>query len=64
MTQAEDIWKLPERELWRAITLPEEDLPSGNRGGYYRWFRSENVIDLVPLIRDRARPPKPPCKST
>jgi hypothetical protein len=58
MNQAEDIWKLPEREFWREISPPEEALPPSGRGGYYRWFRSPNVVDLVPIIRDRARQKK------
>ena len=55
MAQDDDIWKLPEQAFFRSISLPEEDLPPANRGGWYRWFRSENVIDLVPLIRERSR---------
>jgi hypothetical protein len=48
-----------EDERWlRKLTLPEEYIihyhPSA-RGGYYRWFESENVIDLVRIRRQRAK---------
>jgi hypothetical protein len=48
-----------EDELWlRKLTLPEEYLiahyPSA-RASYWRWFQSENVIDLVRVLRLRAR---------
>jgi hypothetical protein len=46
-----------EDESWlRQFALPEEYLlrhyPSAC-GGFYRWFESENVVDLVRILRRR-----------
>jgi hypothetical protein len=48
-----------ENDDWvRSIALPEEYIiahhPSA-RGGYYRWFESPNVVDLVRIRRLRAK---------
>ena len=49
-----------EDEMWlRKLALPEEYIIHHHpiaRGGYYRWFKSENVIDLVRIRRRRAKP--------
>ncbi|MGA3341399.1 MAG: hypothetical protein ABSD11_12370 [Methylocella sp.] len=37
------------------LVIPVEDLPRGHYGGYWRAFRSPNVIDLVALRRQRQR---------
>ena len=48
-----------EDERWlRKLTLPEEYIIQHHpiaRGGYYRWFKSENIIDLVRIRRQRAK---------
>jgi hypothetical protein len=45
-------------EMWlRRLTLPEEYLCRHHpelRGGYYRWFKSSNVVDLVRVRRLRS----------
>jgi hypothetical protein len=50
----------------RRLALSEEDVIAHYpmaRGSYWRWFRSENVIDLVRVRRNRAKqrlvPPDP-----
>ena len=43
----------------RRLTVSEEYMirhHPQNRGSYYRWFESENVIDLVRVRRDPNRP--------
>ena len=62
LAQADAFWSRPEDELWRDLVLPEEDLPMSSRGGAHRWFRSENVIDLVKVRKVRAQhaAPGPP----
>jgi hypothetical protein len=49
-----------EDEMWlRKLTMPEEYIIRHHpiaRGGYYRWFKSENVIDLVRIRRQRTPP--------
>ena len=46
-------------ELWlRRLTLSEEYIcryHPGLRGGYYRWFESPNVVDLVRIRRLRSK---------
>jgi hypothetical protein len=51
----EAFWNRPEGEVWRELTLAEEDLPPYRRGGPHRWFRSANIIDLVKIRKARAR---------
>ena len=48
-----------EDEMWlRKLTFPEEYMivhyPMA-RGGAWRWFQSENVIDLMRVRRQRAK---------
>jgi len=46
-------------EMWlRRLTLSEEHIRRrypGLRGGYYRWFESPNVVDLVRIRRLRSK---------
>ncbi len=38
--------------LFRKLVLPEEDKPYRTEKGW-RWFRSENIVDLVRILRER-----------
>jgi hypothetical protein len=58
----EDILALEGDDFRRAITLPVEDmlhmvwppdLEREYRAGVFRWFRSENVVDLLKIHRTR-----------
>jgi hypothetical protein len=51
----EALFALPKDEFWRQMINCEEDLPSNRRGGAYRWFRSENVVDLLKIRKERAK---------
>ena len=46
-------WDRPNDEVMRDLTIREEDLPQQSRGGFYRHFRSANVVDLVKVRRQR-----------
>ena len=61
MNQAEDIWKLPEREFWREITPAEEDTHPKGRGSYYRWSdrRMLSIWYLSSAIELARRKPRP-----
>jgi len=56
-------WDYPQTEKERAnpfidlrsLCIAEEDLPPNHRGGPYRRFRSQNVIDLVRVRRAALR---------
>jgi hypothetical protein len=54
-----NLWEEEEDEAWlRRLTQSEEYLRRFHpslRGGYYRWFESANVVDLVHYRRQRER---------
>jgi hypothetical protein len=55
LADAEAFFALPEDEFWRRLLDCEEDLSPNRRGGAHRWFRSENVVDLGKIWRERAK---------
>jgi len=43
------------RDFYWEWCAPEEDQPPCCKGNQYGWFRSLNVVDLVPLLRAKAK---------
>jgi hypothetical protein len=53
--RSDAFWNRPQEQVMADLVIPVEDLPRGHYGGYWRAFRSPNVIDLVALRRQRQR---------
>jgi hypothetical protein len=53
-TSPEKVRREETESLFRRFVLPEEDKPYRTEKGW-RWFRSENIIDLVRILHERGK---------